>query len=103
VQEALLRTGLNLEIRLVDGVQGGSGLALVLDGGERTWAVIDGTSPEWRRCRDLAGVRPAEAVFRGADFVVESLTRSGRRAQQALAELAQSVLREMDVDDGGAR
>jgi len=98
VQEALRRAGMKLELRFVGDLEdcGGSGLAL--DEGARAWVVVNEASPGWQRCRDLSRVRPRQAIFRAADIVVELLPSSGRRAQQALSELARTVLKEMSVD-----
>ena len=100
VQEALCGTGLNLNLRHSDDVRGGDGSGFAVDQGARAWVVIDETDPDWRRCRDLAGARPAEAVFRAADIVVEMLPLSGRRTQLALSELARKALIAVDLTRG---
>ncbi len=101
VQEALCRAGTNLELRLVDDLEDNGGSGLVVHEGARAWVVIDEANSDWRRCCNLAGTRPAEAVFRAADLVVGMLPLSGRRAQQALAELARTALKEASGDREG--
>lgn len=99
VQEALRRTGLNLELRYADDVPGG-GLGFVVNDGVRAWVVIDDAGPDWRWCRDHAQVHRTEAIFRAGDLVVEALQVSGVHAQQAMAELARSAINALHPPSG---
>ncbi len=96
VQEALLRTGMKLELRLSDGVPGGVGSGFVVDGGAAAFAVIDDENRQWRLLCDRLDENRAEAIFSAVDIVFSILPLSGVSAQQALAALAQDALMAME-------